>query len=96
VGSNRAPCATCGQQDEGHLASTVEELRIEIAKALVRAGGDDAGDLFEWHACVDQPACRATKTPPEPCACAGYPYLSDAAWSELQPIIQRAQRGQAL
>lgn len=76
--------------------ATVEELRIEIATALVRLGaGEDEGVLFEWHPCVDTPACRAAQTPPGPCACSGIPYLSDAAWTELSPIIRRIQRGAA-
>jgi hypothetical protein len=73
---------------------TAEELRIEIAKALVRAG-DDPADLYEWHPCVDTPSCRAAADPKSPCACSGIPYLSDAAWNELAPIIRRIQQGAA-
>jgi hypothetical protein len=73
----------------------VMDLRIEIAKALVRVGGDEAGDLFEWHPCDDQPNCKATGDSPQPCPCAGTPYLSETAWTELQPIIRRIQRGAA-
>ena len=67
-----------------------DELRIEIAKALVRAGEDD---LFEWHPCTGAIACQAIKQPPQPCPCSGTPYLSDAAWNELAPIIRRIQQG---
>ncbi|BAL87323.1 hypothetical protein AMIS_21030 [Actinoplanes missouriensis 431] len=74
---------------------TVEQLRIEIAKALVRAGGDEAGDLFEWHPCTGVAACKAARTPPGPCACSGVPYLSDVAWGELAPVLRRMQRGAA-
>jgi len=74
---------------------TAEELRIEIAKALVRAAGDEMGDLFEWHPCTGAIACQARKQPPQPCPCAGSPYLSDAAWGELAPIIRRIQQGAA-
>lgn len=75
---------------------TVEELRIEIAKALVRIGAaEDEAVLFEWHACVDTPACRAAADPTAPCACSGIPYLSEQAWAELSPIIRRIQRGAA-
>lgn len=75
---------------------TAEQLRIELAKALVRASPDEPGDIFEWHACVDQPACKAAVDKTQPCACSGVPYLSDAAWAELQPLIRRIQRGAAL
>lgn len=75
---------------------TVEELRIELAKAFVRIGcAEDEGALFQWHPCVDTPACRAAMTPPGPCACSGIPYLSDAAWAEIAPIIRRIQQGAA-
>lgn len=75
---------------------TVEQLRIEIAKALLRAGGEECdGALFQWHPCVDTPACRAAADPKAPCACSGIPYLSDAAWGEIAPIIRRIQRGAA-
>ena len=71
---------------------TVEELRIELAKALVRIGAaEDEGVLFQWHPCVDTPACRAAANQ-GPCACSGIPYLSDVAWAELSPIIRRIQR----
>jgi hypothetical protein len=75
---------------------TIEELRIELAKAIVRVDDAGAGDLFEWHACVDTPACSAAADPKAPCACSGIPYLSDAAWAELAPIIRRIQREAAL
>jgi hypothetical protein len=72
---------------------TVEKLRIEIAKALVRVGADESDAIFEWHACVHQPACPAAAELPAPCPCAGVPYLSDEAWAELAPIIRRIQQG---
>lgn len=76
---------------------SAEELRIEIAKALVRIGAaEDEAVLFQWHPCVDTPACRAAVDPKAPCACSGIPYLSDEAWAELQPVLRRIQRGGAL
>jgi hypothetical protein len=69
---------------------TDEELRIELGTALVRVGAaEDEAVLFQWHPCVDTPACRAAQTPPGPCACSGIPYLSDVAWAEIAPIVRR-------
>lgn len=73
---------------------TDEELRIELATALVRLGAaEDEAVLFQWHPCVDTPACRAVADPKAPCACSGIPYLSDATWAEIAPIIRRSGAG---
>lgn len=80
----------------GDLRVTAEKLRIELATALIRCGaGEDEGALFEWHPCVDTPACRAAADPKAPCPCSGVPYLSDKAWAELAPIVRRIQQGAA-
>lgn len=69
-----------------------EEVRMALGAAFTRAGyppddpdAADAVDLFQWHHCVGVPAC--TGHDGGPCACAGSPYLSDAIWAHVGPVI---------
>lgn len=69
---------------------TQEEIRSAIATAIVQAGyeegAEDGPSLFEWHHCFDTPACRGDSGP---CACSGVPYISDAVWDRLGPVIDK-------
>lgn len=74
---------------------TEEQLRAEIAAALIRASGDDETTLYQWHPCLADVPCPARQQPARPCPCAGSPYLSDEAWAQLRPIITGIQRAAA-
>ncbi len=73
---------------------TEEEIRAALATAIVQSGYDDTDEsedavmLFEWHHCFDTPACGGLRTPPSPCPCSGVPYLSEAVWAKVGPVIR--------
>lgn len=65
-----------------------EQLRYELGFALIGFDDEDDGrELFEWHQCFMQPNCRDNVG--QPCPCSGVPYLSDEAWKNIKPIIER-------
>lgn len=73
---------------------TEEQIRTALATAIVQSGYDEtdetdtAVDLYEWHHCFDTPACGGNKAPPQPCPCSGVPYLSEAVWAKVGPVIR--------
>lgn len=68
---------------------TADRLRFDIAEAL--APHVDYA-LFQHFPKPHHPACPGR---PVPCTCRTAPYLSDAAWEALAPIIRRIQKGAA-
>lgn len=73
---------------------TEEEMRILLGCTLVQARvvpvDEDAGlDALQWHPCVDNENCRAAQDG-GPCACSGIPYVSDALWAHLAPVMKIA------
>lgn len=72
---------------------TEEELRVLLGCAMVQArvfdDEDDDPDALQWHPCVDNVNCRAAQDA-GPCACSGIPYVSDALWAQLAPVMKIA------
>ncbi len=66
---------------------TEEEVREALARALIQFDDEDGPGMFEWHPCR-VPACRARHDPPQPCPCAGAPYLSEDAWQAILPTLR--------
>lgn len=72
----------------------IQKIRCALATAIVQSGyeeadeSDTAVELFEWHHCFDTPARGGNRTPPQPCACSGVPYLSEAVWAKVWPAIE--------
>lgn len=64
-----------------------EAARIAIGAALIRSGvyDNDDMDLLQWHPCEGCPRRDGPRR--GKCACSGVPYVADAVWKELGPVI---------
>jgi uncharacterized protein YuzE len=72
---------------------TEAEMRILLGCAMVQArvfdDEPDDPDALQWHPCVDSGNCRAAENTGS-CACSGIPYISDALWAHLAPVMKIA------
>ncbi|WP_157239530.1 hypothetical protein [Catenuloplanes japonicus] len=82
----------------GDAPLTEERIRAAIGAVIVQSGCYDADDndpnapdYLQWHHCHDEPACPGAT---RPCACSGVPYVSDALWAHLQPIVDRLRHAE--
>lgn len=61
--------------------TTDERDRINVATAFIHSGAHDSDEIdpLQWRAC--ESTCSRK------CGCSGVPYISDALWQHLGPVI---------
>jgi hypothetical protein len=71
-------------------AAAQDKVYAAAGLAMVRAHDDDEEDnYFEWHECIDRPACNTVATG-GPCPCAGMPWPSEVVQAGINAALAAA------